>query len=155
MLNQVQRHPEWKLVVEALKDQPYGTLVSHDEMAMIAQLAARTPRYFAQVNKAGRQLLDWQKHLESVPSVGYRLVEPGEFHGRGRRQLRLAGRRLRMGAAIHAAAPQHLLTDAENTANANALAKIGALEAHRRRVVNDTRPAQLPPKPDQPKMLTV
>lgn len=154
MIGRVQPHPEWRPVVEALKDREYGAVISHEEMAAIAGLPAQSRRYFAQVNKARRVLRrDWYRVLESEPSKGYRLVTPSEHHGCSRRQMRLMARRGRVAVDIVHATPQHLVSDAENVANANLLAKVGAVQAHLKNALKETRPVALPAKPDMPKLL--
>lgn len=154
-MSRVSPHPEWRMIVDALKARDYGTEILHAEMAAIAGLPAQTPRYFSQVRRARMKLLlEHQRWLAAERTTGYRLVEPSAFHGQGRRQVKLAARRLRIGAAIHGHAPQHLLTDAENKANADALAKIGSLHTQVQKVLKQTRPAALPAaKPDTPKLL--
>jgi hypothetical protein len=153
MFAAVRPHPEWRVLVAALKDCPSGLFLPHDELATIVGLPAQTQRYYDQIGRARRTLLrEWQRWLASEAPKGYRLVEPKEFHGCGRRQVRLAGRRLGVSLAIHGHAPQHLLTAAENLANTNALAKVGALATQLRRVQRETHPG-LPARPDMPKLL--
>ena len=151
----VKPHPEWRLLVAALSTRSYGTLVTHDEVMQLTGLLYPSPRYFAQVSKARKALLkDWEREIETAPRLGYRLVLPGEFHGRSRRELGFAGRRLRLSARILMAAPQTLLSPEQNMRNANALAKIGGLELQRRKVALATRPsAELPARQDVPKMV--
>src|SRR5262245_5740823 len=151
----VSPHPEWRLIVEALRRRDYGVQIPHAEMATITGLPERSPRYFNQVKRARTVLLtEHDKWLAVDRGAGYRLVVPSEFFGQGRRQLKFAARRLRIGAAIHGHAPQHRLSDAENAANANALAKMGALQIHTDRVLKQTKPPKLPAtKPDTPKLL--
>lgn len=151
----VKLHPEWRLVVEALSVRDYGTLVSHAELAMLTGLTYGTRLYYAQVNRARRTLLaDWQRELEAVQKVGYRLVEPTEFLRRSRGYVSRSGKWLRRGVKTLASAPAHLLSDEQNTKNADTLAKIGAIESLRKRVMSETRPV-LPPsdKPDNPRLL--
>jgi hypothetical protein len=147
-------HPEWRLLVAALSTREYGALVTHDEVMQLTGLRYPSPRYFAQMSKARKALLkDWEREVESAPRLGYRLVLPGEFHRRSRRELGFAGRRLRLSAQILVAAPQALLSSEQNMRNANALAKIGGLELQRRKVSHATRPsAELPARHDVPKM---
>jgi len=151
----VQAHPEWRLIVERLADEDYGVVIAHGTLATLTGLTSQSRRYFSQVQRARRVLLaEWQRELESMPGIGYRLVEPPEFTGRSRRQLRLSQRRVKRAGAILVAAPQHLLTDAENAANANMLAKVGALEAFGQRTLRDTRPSVLATtRVDVPKLL--
>jgi hypothetical protein len=154
MIGQTRRHPEWRLLVEALSAREYGAFVPHEEIASVLQLAYPSPRYFGQVSRARRTLRrEWRRELLAEPGEGYRLIEPVEFHGQSRRQVSFAGRRLRVGMEILIAAPQEKLTDADNARNADALAKLGALETQRRRVIRQTRPSLPPPKTDVPKML--
>lgn len=154
MVGNINPHPEWRIIAQQLSTRAYGDVVTHSEIGAMSGLTHPSHRYFAQVGKARRALLrEWDRELESVPGVGYRLVMPSEFIDRSRRELGFAGRRLRLGAQILVAAPQSLLTDAENARNANALAKIGAIESHRRNVMKDTR-AAMPMKRDVPKMLS-
>jgi hypothetical protein len=142
MFAAVRPHPEWRVLVAALKDCPYGLFLPHDELATIVGLPAQTQRYYDQIGRARRTLLrEWQRWLASEAPKGY-----------GRRQVRLAGRRLGVSLAIHGHAPQHLLTAAENLANTNALAKVGALATQLRRVQRETHPG-LPARPDMPKLL--
>lgn len=156
MSGQVMRHPEWRLIVDALSARDYGTEITHAEMSAITGLAYPSVRYFQQVTKAKRRLLsEWSREMETLSGQGYRLVKPDEFHARARRQVVFAGRRLRRGASVLVAAPQHLLTDEQNSRNANALAKIGALEAQRKRVIAETRPVLPPARHDTPKLLSV
>jgi hypothetical protein len=156
VIGDTQKHPEWRLIVDLLSARDYDSTVTHAEIVAHTGLTYPTTAYFRQVCTARRHLLrDWSRELESVGGVGYRLVKPEEFHRRGRRQLLFAGRRLRRSAAIHASAPQHLLSADENARNADALAKIGSLESQRRRVMAETRPSLPAPKTDTPKLLTV
>jgi hypothetical protein len=149
-------HPEWRLIVEALALRDYGTIVTHEDIMQFTALRYPSPRYFAQVSRARRELLrDWERELASEPKVGYRLVLPGEFHGRGRRELIFAGRRLNLSALIHNAAPQALLSVEDNARNANALAKLGALKVQYRKAVQDTRPTAAIKTRDMPKMVKV
>jgi hypothetical protein len=150
----VRAHPEWRLIVEALSTREYGSVVTHAELTSLTGLSYPSPRYFGQVSKARVALLDdWQREIEPYHGVGYRLVNPADFFGRGRREVVRAGRRLRMSMRVHQAAPQHLLSDADNARNANALAKVGSLESQRRRVLIETRPSLPVPKIDTPKLL--
>jgi hypothetical protein len=155
VIDQLHPHPEWRIITDALSTRDYGTIITHAEVSTLTRLRYPSPRYFAQVGKARRALIaDWQRELQSMPGIGYRLVNPEEFHGRSRRELRLAGPHLRLSAKILIAAPQARLSDADNARNANALAKIGALEAQRRKVATETRPSLPPPRISTPKMLT-
>jgi hypothetical protein len=152
----VQKHPEWRVIVELMREAPYGSMFSHAEIAASCGLSVCSPRYFRQVAQARKVLLnDWQRETETVRGQGYRLVEPPQFFGRARRWLTLAGKRVRRAAKTLVAAPQHMLTDEQNMRNADALAKIGALESQRRRVLTETRPSLPPPKkPDVPPLLS-
>lgn len=156
VIGRVSPHPEWRIIVEHLRHAPYGTEVPHAEMEQITGLRVGSYSYYRQVVRARRELLrEWQRELETVPRNGYRLVSPSEFHGRARRQVRLAGYRLRQGKDVLVAAPQHLLSDDENRRNADMLTKVGRLESLRLGVLRDTRPSlPAPPAPDVPKMLS-
>jgi hypothetical protein len=155
MIGTVRPHPEWRLLVEYLKDRAYGSAVAHAELAEVGSLVPQSSRYFSQVQRARRVLLvDWQRELETVAGQGYRLVEPSEFFGRVRRGLRLTGRRLRATRRIAASAPSHLLTDEQNCRMADIQAKTGKLDAFYRTVLLGTRPVLPTPKADVPKLLT-
>lgn len=153
MIGRAVPHPEWRRIVERLHTEDYGTQYSHEQLAAIAGLVYPSTRYFRQIARARRELLrEWEREIETVPRVGYRLVQPSEFHGRHRREVRLAGRRFGIAQDILVAAPQRLLSDAENRRNADALAKLGRLESNRRGYLKQTAPALPPPRPDVPKM---
>jgi hypothetical protein len=150
----VSPHPEWRIVVEMLSGRDYNTEISHTELSDATGLRHGSSRYFSQIRKARRVLLaDWQRELESMPGLGYRLVTPSEFGGRARREIVISGRRIRTAKSILVAAPQHLLSDHDNAKNADALSKFGALEAHRLSALKSTRPSLPPPRADVPKML--
>lgn len=153
----VRPHPEWRLIVELVSPRDYGETVSHQEIAASTGLEYGSRRYFQQVQRARKVLLtEWRKELETVASVGYRLVTPNEFHSRFRRQLRLAGRPLRQGVRVLVSAPAERLTDAQNAQNADSLAKVGALEAMRRRTVTDTCPSlPITKRVDNPRLIQV
>jgi hypothetical protein len=155
MIGLTKQHPEWRLIIEALKERPYGSSISHAELAAVADLQPQTRRYFSQVNRARKTLLDeWQRELETVQGAGYRLVEPSEFFGRVRRGIRLIGRRARATMRVAAAAPSHLLTDQENAKMADVQSKLGSLESQRRRLFSSTRPSlPLATQADVPKLL--
>lgn len=154
MIGHTQHHPEWRVIVEALCRREYGDIVSHEEMERIGSLHYPSHRYFSQVAKARKALLkDWQREIETLPKIGYRLVNPDEFHRRSRREVSLAGRKIRRGVQILVAAPQDRLSTADNARNADSLAKLGALESHRRKVMIGTRPSlPAPPRHHVPKM---
>lgn len=155
-MSQTHPHPEWRIIVDLLHAAEYGAQFSHAQIAAATGLPMQSLRYFQQVRRARRALLeDWRRWLEPVKAVGYRLVEPTEFHGSSRRQVILGGRRIRQAARILVAAPSELLSDGDNRKNADALAKIGALESQRRKVMAETRPSLPAAKmADQPKLLT-
>ena len=147
-------HPEWRLIVKHLQESPYGVLVTHDDLEAVTGLRVGDRNYHRQVSRARETLLEYQRELETVPGCGYRLVQPDEFHGRARREGRLAGRRVRRAQRVLVAAPQELLSDDQNRRNADALAKFGALELMRRDVLRDTRPSLPFVRPDVPKLIS-
>lgn len=154
-IGQTSPHPEWRILVEHLRHADYGTEISHDEVSDLIGLSVGDIRYHRHVGRARIELRhDFQRELETVNGKGYRLVLPHEFHGRARRELRLAGKRLRASKDVLVAAPQHLLTDEQNRRNADALAKVGRVESMRLGAMRDTRPTlPAPPRPDVPKMI--
>lgn len=151
----VQPHPEWRVIVGLIQTREYGESIPHAEIAAATGLSYGTQRYFQQVQRARRVLLtEWRKELETLKGTGYRLVNPDEFNGRFRRQLRLAGRPIRQGLRVLVAAPAERLTDAQNAQNSDALAKMGALESLRKRTAAETRPSLPPHRPaDTPRLL--
>lgn len=153
IIGTVSPHPEWRVVVDALKGRDYGAVVSHEEIANLTGLPAQSRRYFSQMKRAKRGLLEWQRELESLPRQGYRLVMPYEFHTRGRRRIRLAGHQIREGVRTAASAPSHLLSDQENARLADLQAKLGSLESQHRQLLRSTFTALPAPKVDEPKML--
>ena len=149
-----QPYPEWRVIVNALKDREYGTTLMHQEIAALAQLVPRSPRYFQQMQRAKRELLkEWRRELETVPREGYRLIQPDEWHQRMRRGFRLIGYRSRQVLRLGVAAPLTEMSNDQRARVADAFSKAGAVETQRRRITLSTRPSLPMPKADVPKML--
>lgn len=147
-------HPEWKLLVAALCEAPYGHELTHSEAAEIMHVKPQSGRYYRQMQRARSVLRDsYRREVETVNGQGYRLVQPDEFNRRARREVQLGNRRHRHAAKVLIAAPAELLTAEQNARNADALAKVGQLVAFGKSTLRDTRPSLPAPKIETPKMI--
>lgn len=153
-MNQVLPHPEWKLLVEAMKEAPYGSEYSMEDMARIAMLPilARS-RLNAQIQKAKKHLRrDYERVLVYERArENYRIILPGEHYGSGRRDMGLAAKRTRVAVEKLQATPMNLISGDEQTRTTNAIAHMGAAITFIKKTLRITRPC-LPVRPDIPRL---
>lgn len=86
-------HPEWRLLVERLRELEYGGIVEHAELAQLSGLRYGTARYYQQTRQALKVLSrDYEVLIVNVPQVGYKRLEP-VMHGKRAKELFNQGRK--------------------------------------------------------------
>lgn len=145
-------HPEWRLLVERLRQLKYGELVLHDEIVRVAGLIYGTHAYYQQMRQAIKVLLrEHEIVVVSVPKLGYKRLEPQQ-HGREvRRYVRLGTRRIKRGGKVARATDFTLLSEdqkreLENSMRALTLLNqtMGKLYRSMKGVLPPVRVGQLP-----------
>lgn len=68
-----------KALVEAIVDQPYGTLFEHYKISSIIGVPYGTQSYGEIISRAKKELLNSGKMIVSVWKVGYRIADPDEY----------------------------------------------------------------------------
>jgi len=149
------RLPEWRTMVDFITaTYSYGDRIAHAALGASCDLDPASPVYYQAVARSRRALLvDHRIVLQNDRGVGYVLTEPSGFFAVACHHATKAGRRIRLAITTLIAAPQELLSDGENRRNADAAAKLGALETNRRRTLTEVKKLPTTPPPDVPKML--
>ena len=145
MVGQVSKFPEWRVIVDLLRSAEYGETVTHGDIAASTQLMAGTDVYYRHMGQARRVLLrEHDLEVESVPTVGYKRVEPNRYGERARRETRLGSKRIRRGRRVVKAAPVHLLTAAQVAELEHTMLMLAALSTQASKVIRSMKNV-LPP----------
>ena len=96
-------------MLAAFRNVEYGAMISHEEIEGVCGIKhSATDRYFGTVPRWRKAMLEEAgRDLESVYGEGYRACLPSEYHDRSRRQIKLAGRRIRAAKSVLQNAPVH------------------------------------------------
>ena len=149
-------HPEWKELVEQTKACEYDSFFTHARVAVVLGMGPERGRAdYRMVGRWKNELLsEHQRYVISVHEKGYRVVKPNEHQREMRQHIRKIKKVARHGIAVGHATAIAQLTDEENRAHADTLAKMGSLAVFTEQVQRETRPAMYAAKlPDRPRML--
>lgn len=96
----------WRMVYDLMRDAKIGETVTYDRMAKMLNLSSVNDRHALQMaaRRAGLELerVD-HRAADAVRNVGYRIVQPAEVLGLGRRRNRKAGKQIERGSITTAA----------------------------------------------------
>lgn len=90
----------WKIIYELLQAADVGSIINYTDMGNALDLDPDEDRHAIQMafRKAAREyLIRDDRATESVPNVGYRVVEPSEHLGLARKQQTRASKSLKQG----------------------------------------------------------
>jgi hypothetical protein len=122
MYKNVSKHPLWMEMLEKVKDKPYGSQITYQELIEYAkgEDIRDEKRYIFE--KMRKELLEQKnKALENIRDVGYRIVKPNEHSRLANREIKRAYRRVKSGASIILHVDYEQLNDSEK-AQANLIA---------------------------------
>lgn len=112
MIGQTVPHPEWRLLVDRLRQLDYGELIPHHEIVTLSGLVYGTQPYYQQMRQAIKVLLrEHEIVVVSVPKVGYKRLEPQKHGQEARRYVRLGTRRIKRGGKVARATDLTLLSE--------------------------------------------
>jgi hypothetical protein len=96
----------WRMVYDVFRAARIGETITYTQMAELLGLDGVVDRHALQMaaRRAGLELERVDRHVaDAVKNVGYRIVEPSEVLGLGRRRNRKAGRQIARGSITTAA----------------------------------------------------
>lgn len=112
MIGQTVPHPEWRLLVDRLRQLDYGELIPHHEIVTLSGLVYGTQPYYQQMRQAIKVLLrEHEMVVVSVPKVGYKRLEPQKHGQEVRRYVRLGARRIKRGSRVGQVTDMALLAE--------------------------------------------
>lgn len=80
--NEVRLFPEYLELIKVGKGWEYDTIHTHEEVSEILGISYEEDRaaYYEAVSKAREEMIRLGKPLETLPSIGYRVVPPDDLH---------------------------------------------------------------------------
>lgn len=153
MSAKVLQHPEWKLIVQQLKESPYGSEYSTEDLAAFAMLHVDHPRLNNQIQRAKKNLRhDYERVLAYDRTLKkYRVILPEEHYGHGRRDMGKAVRRVKIAMQKLQATPMDKIGEDDQRRTTNAIAHFGATVLYMKGSLKNTRPC-LTVLPDVPRL---
>jgi hypothetical protein len=97
-------------LVNAVKEKPYGDVLTFDSIGYIIDQKHGTMRYQDILQTAKKRLEIAGHMLVNVRGVGYKVCQPDNYTGEGVRKMRQGARRIDRGAKILAHAPVNDMT---------------------------------------------
>lgn len=127
-IGQTSLHPEWRVVVERLRQLSYGEVITHGDLVKLTGLAYGSRTYYQQMRQAIKVLLrEHEIVIVSVMKVGYKRLEPVNHGREARRYVRLGTRRIKRGGKVARATDVALLTDEQKRELENSMKQLALL----------------------------
>ena len=94
-----------KIVVQFIANKPYGTIITHDELASITDTGKKSQDYRDIMYRAQKRLVDHGHIIENVRGIGYQVIDPDDYSGVSVKQAVRGARLIDKGAKVLRNAP--------------------------------------------------
>jgi hypothetical protein len=106
----------WRVLYELLRKRDIGDVLAYEEMGAALQLDPVAERSTIQLafRRAAKEFLEQNRRAtDTIPNIGYRIVEPAEQLGLAQRHQRRAGRAIASARTVLAKVDWELIADPE------------------------------------------
>jgi len=109
--NETKLFPVWKELVKVANTWEYGTFHPHEEIAEILGCEIKTSRYYGNIQKAKKALIEYRKLLETHIDKGYFVTEIDRYNEVTFEDIRKSQKYLELSVLKSTYAPIELMDD--------------------------------------------